>query len=153
MDDIDRRILALLQKDGRMSLKAIAEKTFLSSPAVSARIERLEREQIITGYHAKVDPVKLGYPITAWINLEVLPEEQEELYAWAAVRPNVLECCQVTGEYPILLRAVFGSTGELEDFLGGLQRFGKTNTQTLFSAHVGPREAPADGKGQRKRGN
>ena len=49
MDDIDRKILELLQENGRMPLKAIAEKTFLSSPAVSARIRRLEQEQVITG--------------------------------------------------------------------------------------------------------
>ena len=61
MDEIDRKILKLLQDNARVSLKTIAEHTFLSSPAVSARIERLEKEGIITGYHASVDPVKLGY--------------------------------------------------------------------------------------------
>lgn len=139
MDDIDRKILELLQENGRMPLKAIAEKTFLSSPAVSARIRRLEQEQVITGYHAQVDLVKLGYPVTAWINLEVLPEDQKELYAWAAEKPNILECFCVTGEYPVLLRAVFRSREELDELLGSLQRFGKTNTQTLFSTHVEPR--------------
>ena len=71
MDDIDRKILKLLQANARMSLKTIAENTFLSSPAVSARIERLEKEGIITGYHAMVDPMKLGYHILAFINLDV----------------------------------------------------------------------------------
>ena len=49
MDEIDRKILKLLQDNARVSLKTIAENTFLSSPAVSARIERLEKEGIITG--------------------------------------------------------------------------------------------------------
>lgn len=71
MDDIDRKILKLLQANARMSLKTIAENTFLSSPAVSARIERLEKEGIITGYHAMVNPMKLGYHILAFINLDV----------------------------------------------------------------------------------
>lgn len=52
MDDIDRKILKLLQENARMSLKTIAEKTFLSSPAVSARIEKLEKDGVIAGYHA-----------------------------------------------------------------------------------------------------
>ena len=60
MDDIDRKILRLLQSNARVSLKMIAEKTFLSSPAVSARIEKLERDGVILGYHALIDPIKLG---------------------------------------------------------------------------------------------
>ena len=63
MDDIDRKILKILQDNARTSLKIIAEKTFLSSPAVSARIEKLEKDGIISGYHAMVDPMKLGYCI------------------------------------------------------------------------------------------
>ena len=61
MDRIDKKIITLLQKNARMPLKALAEQVFLSSPAVSARIERLEKEQIISGYEAKVNPFKLGY--------------------------------------------------------------------------------------------
>ncbi len=57
MDDIDRKILKILQDNARTSLKIIAEKTFLSSPAVSARIEKLEKDGIISGYHAMVDPM------------------------------------------------------------------------------------------------
>ena len=77
MDDIDRKILKLLQENARMSLKTIAEKTFLSSPAVSARIEKLEKDGVIAGYHAMVDPMKLGYHILAFINLDVIPEASE----------------------------------------------------------------------------
>ena len=76
MDDIDRKILKLLQENARMSLKTIAEKTFLSSPAVSARIEKLEKDGVIAGYHAMVDPMKLGYHILAFINLDVIPEDK-----------------------------------------------------------------------------
>ena len=83
MDDIDRKILKLLQANARMSLKTIAENTFLSSPAVSARMERLEKEGIITGYHAMVDPMKLGYHILAFINLDVVPEDKPKFYAYA----------------------------------------------------------------------
>ena len=61
MDKIDKMLITLLQKDARMPLKALAEKVFLSSPAVSARIERLEKEQIIEGYEVKVNQLKLGY--------------------------------------------------------------------------------------------
>lgn len=90
MDAIDRHIIKLLQENARISLKTMAEKTFLSSPAVSARIDRLEREGIITGYHAVVDPMKLGYHILAYINLNVQPEDKAKFYAYAEEMPPSL---------------------------------------------------------------
>ncbi len=139
MDDIDRKILKLLQENARISLKAIAESTFLSSPAVSARIDKLEREGFISGYHALVDPMKLGYHIIAFINLNVLPEDKPKFYAYAESIPNVLECSCVTGDYSMLLKVAFQSTVELDVFIGELQKYGKTSTQIVFSTHVGPR--------------
>ena len=115
MDDIDRKILKLLQANARMSLKTIAEKTFLSSPAVSARIERLEKDGIIAGYHAFVDPMKLGYHILAFINLDVVPEDKPKFYAYANDVPNVLECNCVTGEYSMLMKVAFQSTMDFKN--------------------------------------
>ena len=137
MDDIDRKILKLLQDNARVSLKTIAENTFLSSPAVSARIEKLEKDGVIAGYHAMIDPEKLGYHIIAFINLDVVPEEKPQFYAYAESVPNVLECNCVTGAYSMLLKVAFQST--IDVFIGQLQKFGKTSTQIVFSTHVGPR--------------
>ena len=136
MDAIDRHIIKLLQENARISLKTMAEKTFLSSPAVSARIDRLEREGIITGYHAVVDPMKLGYHILAYINLNVQPEDKAKFYAYAEEMPNVLECSCVTGEYSMIMKVAFSSTMELDQFIGELQRFGRTKTLIVFSTSV-----------------
>lgn len=144
MDDIDRKILKLLQSNARMSLKTIGENTFLSSPAVSARIERLEKEGIIEGYRAMVDPMKLGYHILAFINLDVVPGDKPKFYAYAKGVPNVLECSCVTGEYSMLMKVAFESTMELDLFIGNLQKFGKTTTQIVFSTQVGPRGVDVD---------
>ena len=144
MDDIDRKILKLLQENARTSLKTIAENTFLSSPAVSSRIERMEREGIILGYEAQVDPIKLGYHILAFINLNVLPEDKPKFYAYANGVPNILECSCVTGEYSMLMKVAFPSTRELDIFVGQLQTYGKTSTQIVFSTHVGPRGVDVD---------
>ena len=139
MDHIDREILQILQQNARTSLKTIAEKTFLSSPAVSARIEKMEKEKVITGYHAQVDPMKLGYHIIAFINLNVLPEDKQKFYKYAEKIPNILECSSVTGEFSVIMKVAFESTMELDTFLGQLQKFGKTSTQIVFATHVGPR--------------
>ena len=146
MDDIDRKILKLWQENARTSLKTIAEKTFLSSPAVSSRIERMEREGIILGYEAQVDPIKLGYHILAFINLNVLPEDKPKFYAYANEVPNILECSCVTGEYSMLMKVAFPSTRELDIFVGQLQKYGKTSTQIVFSTHVGPRGVDVEGR-------
>ena len=71
MDTIDRKILTILQQNARTPLKVIAEQVFLSSPAVSARIERLESAGYIQGYQAQLSCAALGYQIKAFINLEV----------------------------------------------------------------------------------
>ena len=139
MDHIDREILQILQHNARTSLKTIAEKTFLSSPAVSARIEKLEKDQVITGYQAQVNPMKLGYHIHAFINLNVLPEDKQRFYQYAESIPNILECSSVTGEFSVMMKVAFESTAQLDTFLGQLQKFGKTSTQVVFATHVGPR--------------
>ena len=139
MDHIDKEILRILQHNARTSLKTIAEKTFLSSPAVSARIEKLEKDQIITAYQAQVNPMKMGYHIMAFINLNVLPEDKQKFYKYAEEIPNILECSSVTGEYSVIMKVAFESTMQLDTFLGQLQKYGKTSTQIVYATQVGPR--------------
>ena len=139
MDKIDRKIISLLQENARYPLKYLAQKVFLSSPAVSTRIERLEKNGIITGYHATVDPVALGYHITAFINLTLHPKQKDEFYPYVTPCPNVLECNCVTGLYSIMLKVAFPSTMELDTFIGHLQQYGNTQTQIVFSTAVPPR--------------
>lgn len=139
MDRIDKKILSLLQQNARFPLKHLASKVFLSSPAVSTRIERMEKSGIITGYHASVDPIALGYHITAFIHLALDPKEKENFYPFVEECPNVLECNCVTGQFSMLLKVAFPSTMELDTFIGHLQRYGNTQTQIVFSTAVKPR--------------
>ena len=113
-----------------------AAEVFLTSPAVSARIERLEAEGILTGFHASVDPIQLGYHIKAYISLEISPAQKPEVYPFLRAHPNVLECDCVTGNYSVLLKVAFPSTMELDEFIGKLQNFGKTSTMIVFSTIV-----------------
>ncbi|MCI8549903.1 MAG: Lrp/AsnC family transcriptional regulator [Lachnospiraceae bacterium] len=139
MDHIDRQIVSILQKNARTPLKVIAEKAYLSSPAVSARIERLEKAGIITGYSARVNVERLGYHIMAFINLEVQPKQKHQFYPFIESCPNVLECSCVTGQFSMLIKVAFKSTMELDQFIGRLQDYGRTSTQIVFSTPVGPR--------------
>jgi Lrp/AsnC family leucine-responsive transcriptional regulator len=136
MDNIDKQILVMLQENARYPLKQLAEKVFLSSPAVAARIARLEKDGIIKGYHTEINWIKLGYHITAFINLEVEPVQKPEFYPFIKACPNVMECNCVTGNYSMLIKVCFQSTMDLDAFIGEVQRFGKTSTQIVFSTAV-----------------
>ena len=139
MDEIDLKLLRLLQKNARTPIKALAGEVRLSSPAVSARIERLEKQGVIRAYTLDLDPLQLGHHILAYIHLDMQPTQKEEFYPFIAACSNVLECNCVTGNYSMLIKVSFASTQELDGFIGRLQKFGKTETQIVFSSPVPPR--------------
>ena len=133
LDTADRKIVELLQEDARLPLKSIADKVSLTSPTVSARIDRLEKDGVITGYRASVNPEVFDYRIKAFINLEVEPVRKKEFYPYITDCPNVIECNCVTGDYSMLMEVVFH---------GQLQHFGRTKTQIVFSTSVEHRGIP-----------
>lgn len=136
LDSIDKKIIDILQKNARTPIKDIAKDVFLSSPAVSARIEKLEKSGIIIGYHAQINPFLFGYNIRAFINLEVEPFQKKEFYPFIQAIPNVIECNCVTGDYSMLISVVFQTTVQLDHFINELQNFGRTKTQIVFSTSV-----------------
>ncbi|MBU3182407.1 Lrp/AsnC family transcriptional regulator [Clostridium psychrophilum] len=136
MDKIDLKLIELFQENARYSLKHLAQEVFLSTPAVSARILKLEETGVITGYSAHVDPLKLGYNIKAFINLEMSPKQKPEFYPFVERCPNVLECNCVTGKYSMIITVAYHTTVELDAFINELQKFGNTETQIVFSTAV-----------------
>lgn len=136
LDKVDQTILEILQENAKTPLKEIANQVYLSTPAVSARIEKMEKEGIIIGYQAQINPEALGYHIKAFINLEVSPEDKKEFYPYVKACRNVIECNCVTGDYSMILEVLFRSTVELDQFIGELQRFGRTKTLIVFSTSV-----------------
>lgn len=136
MDQMDKKIVQILQKNGRASLKEIAAETYLSSPAVSARINRLEKEGILGRYFAAPDLKKMGYHIQAFIQLDLSPNQKTDFYPYIENCTNVLECNCVTGDFAMLIKVAYPTTTELDDFINDLQRFGKTNTNIVFSTPV-----------------
>jgi Lrp/AsnC family leucine-responsive transcriptional regulator len=140
MDKVDEKIIQMLQENARVPVKEIAKEVFLSSPAVSARIDRLTQDGLICGYHMTIDREKLGYSITAFVNLEMAPSQKPPFYDFIRACPNVLECCCVTGQYSQLIKVAFRSTVELDHFISSLQTFGRTSTQIVFSTQVAPRD-------------
>ncbi|MBE6011379.1 Lrp/AsnC family transcriptional regulator [Anaeropeptidivorans aminofermentans] len=133
MDDIDRRLVSLLADNSRISLHELSKKVFLSPPAVSSRIEKLEKSGVIKGYSLRLDLEKLGYSFVAYIELTMEPEQKEKFVDFISENPSVLECYHIAGAYSMLMKVCFDSSSKLYDFVGKLQKFGKTQTQIIFT--------------------
>ena len=105
IDAIDERILTELQANGRLTMKALAERVGLSSPAMIERVRRLEERGIIAGYRAVIAPATLGRPLTAIISAEVAPPEAQAFLEAVNAEPGVVECHRLTGVYNYLVKA------------------------------------------------
>ena len=139
LDDIDVKILALLDKDARVSIKTIAEKVYVSQPTVSARIEALVKKGIIKGFYTEIDNSVYDNVIKCYIQIEVAPARKEELYELIKNTPEVIECDRVTGEYSLILKLVFKNTVEMDKYINEFQHYGRTKTQIIFSSIVSHR--------------
>lgn len=133
IDKIDKKILALLQSNARNPLKHLAAKVFLSSPAVSSRILKLEKKGIIRGYHADIDPAFLGYHLQAFVNLTLESGDKEDFINFAKHCDHIIECHCTTGHNSILMKVLFCNTKELDDFVTELEHYGSTDTHIIFS--------------------
>ena len=133
----DRKIINSLQKNARASLKDLSKECFISSPAIAARINKLEKSGIINGYHSSIDIEKIGFHVRAFIQVQLEPRQKDEFYPYVQSIPNVVECNCVTGDYSEIMEVIFPSTTDLDNFINTIQqRFGKTSTQIVFSTSV-----------------
>ncbi len=116
IDSTDRRILTVLQRQGRISNADLAEKVNLSASACHRRVHRLEAEGYIVGYVALLDPRKMGVPATVFVEITLSTQAEEVLEAFekAVARiPDVLECHLTAGTADYIIKVVAEDT---EDF-------------------------------------
>jgi Lrp/AsnC family transcriptional regulator, leucine-responsive regulatory protein len=136
IDSTNRRVLAELQSDARLSLAELGRRVGLSAPAVAERLQRLEQEQIIRGYNAVLDPVALGYALTVFIRVRPAPRQLHKVAELARALPEIVECHRITGEDCYLIRAHVRSVGHLEEVIDQLAAFGQTTTSIVQSSPV-----------------
>jgi DNA-binding Lrp family transcriptional regulator len=108
-DDIDTRILALLQDNGRMTNVELAERVGLTAPPCLRRVRALEQSGAITGYHAALDQVALGYNLTVFAMVSLKSQAESDLQAFqqlVAEIPEVRECHMLNGEIDFILKIV-----------------------------------------------
>ncbi|MEX1138841.1 MAG: Lrp/AsnC family transcriptional regulator [Bacteroidota bacterium] len=137
MDDIDVKLLDILQKQGRTRRNDLAERVSLSLPSVSERLRKLEESQVITGYFAKLDHKKLGKDITAFIVVTVDSSRHFTSFVeHAHTADEILECHAITGDGTHLLKIRTENTGSLEKLLAKIQTWQgvlKTTTSMVLS--------------------
>jgi len=125
LDRIDRNILGNLQREGRLSMTELAERVGLSTSPCAERVRRLERNGVILGYHAHVNPEAVGRGLLVFVQLtlsskstEVFEQMRRELLH----DPRVLECHLVSGTFDYLIKARLTAMREYRDLLGQILR-------------------------------
>jgi Lrp/AsnC family leucine-responsive transcriptional regulator len=123
LDRIDRKILDLLQRQGRISMTELAEHISLSASPCAERVKRMERDGVITGYHAHVSPEALGKTLLVFVEIklsaksgDVFDKVRQELLHM----PEVLECHLVSGSFDYLVKARLSGMSEYRHLLGDI---------------------------------
>ena len=124
LDTIDRRILAHLQRDGRMTYDTLAAQVSLSASAVLRRVRRMEESGVISAYVALVSPESVGLSLTAYINVRLEKHTETHMRSpmdlfRAAVQtwPEVVECAALTGDMDYVLRVVVQDMAHYSRFI------------------------------------
>jgi DNA-binding Lrp family transcriptional regulator len=115
LDRIDRKILVALQTDARLTNQALSERVALSPSACLARVRRLEREGVIQGYHARLDPFTLGIGLVLYADITLdghTPADLARFEEAIAAIPQVVEASHVTGEFDYVLKVVVADMAE-----------------------------------------
>ena len=135
LDDLDREILGILLRDGRISYRDLGEKINLSANAAAERCRRLVRLGVITGFHAAVDHARVGRSLLALIDVRLPPSmSRADFESSMRAVPGVLGATLMTGKSDYQLRVACKDTDDLDEIIGKLRE--KTGVQETYSRLV-----------------
>ena len=145
MEEIDRKIVSLLARSGRMSFTELARQAGLSVSAIHQRVRRLEQDGVIKGYAATFNPEDLGLPLTAFVSIKPfdasapddLPQRLEHLAAIEA-------CHSVAGDENYILKVRVSSPAALEELLSKIRTLGGVSTRTTVVLSTPYENRPPD---------
>ncbi|GGY58412.1 AsnC family transcriptional regulator [Bacterioplanes sanyensis] len=123
LDRLDRRILAVLQQQGRISYVELADKVGLSSTPCMERVKRLERDGYIEGYYARLNPALMGHELLVFVEISLAHQSPQAFSDFTrAVRelPYVLECHLVSGDSDYLVKARIKDMSQYRTLLGDM---------------------------------
>lgn len=141
-DDVDRRIIDLLDREGRLPMSELARAVGMSAPSVAERVRHLQESGIIRNFTIDVDARALGYQIQALVRVRPLPGKLHLVERLIQEEPHFIECDKVTGDDPFLARLVVRSVDELDDVLEGLSEHAVTSTAVVKGKSITKRLPP-----------
>jgi len=133
VEEIDRQILGLLARDGRMSFTDLGKATGLSTSAVHQRVRRLEQRGVIRGYAAVIDAEAVGLSLTAFISVTPLDQAApDDVPDRLAELPEIEACHSVAGEENYILKVRVSTPGALEQLLARIRAAASVSTRTTI---------------------
>lgn len=147
-DTTDARLLEELQGDARLTNAELGRRVSLSPPAVADRLRRLERDGVITGYRAELDPKALGYTLGAIMRIRPSARQLPKVAELARESPEVVECHRITGEDCFFVKLHLRDIEHLEEVVDRFLTYGQTTTSIIQSSPVrgrGPSVARSGG--------
>jgi Lrp/AsnC family leucine-responsive transcriptional regulator len=139
LDDINLQLLAELTVEPRLGMSALARRVGMSAPAVTERVQRMQRDGVIAGFRLDVDPAALGLPVAAFVRVRPTAGQLAKVAELAASLPQVSECHRITGEDCFLLKVHAATIGALEETLDQFLLYGQTVSSLVVSSPVPPR--------------
>lgn len=144
-DQLDARLIATLRANPRVGLLEVARQLGVARGTVQARLARLERNGVITGHGPEVDPAKLGYPISAFVEIELAQGRLAEAVKTMEAIPEILEADGVSGPHDLICRVVARDTEHLQEVINALLRtpaIQRCTSYIVLSRQVPPRTGP-----------
>ena len=145
LDELDRRLVAALDRNSRTSLVDLARLIGLSPQSTSDRIARLEDVGAVRGFTVTLDPAALGLTVGAYIRIRPAMGELQRVAKLVGEIPEIVECDRITGEDCFIAKAFVCNVGDLERIIDKLLPYAQTNTSIIQSSPV-KRRQPAFGK-------
>jgi Lrp/AsnC family transcriptional regulator, leucine-responsive regulatory protein len=145
VEDIDRKIVSLLSRNGRMSFTELARQAGLSVSAVHQRVRRLEQDRVITGYAALCDPEVIGLPLTAFVSIKPFDAAAPDDVPDRLMQLTAIEACHsVAGDENYILKVRVASPAALEELLQQIRTLAGVSTRTTVVLSTPYENRPPD---------
>lgn len=151
LDEKDKRILKVLQNQGKITNIQLSKKVKLSPAPCLERVKKLEHHKFIKGYHAELDNYKLGLEFIAYINISLTSQKADVMKKFITQInkiTEVAECYQMSGDYDYLLRVITKNTDAFTELvnakLSKIDEIGRMQTQLVLKEHKRSHELPLD---------
>lgn len=145
IDQLDVELIEALREDPRVGLLEIARRVGVARGTAQARLAKLQARGIVTGFGPEIEPSAMGYPIAAFVFVELNQGRLEEAAAAARACPEVLEADAVSGQQDLICRVVARDTEHLQEIVNGLvasDAIQRCTTHIVLTRQVSPRTAP-----------